>query len=257
VTSDNGYRHKFFPGQKQPLHGAKWWVWQGGLRVPMVVTGPGIRSGSQCTANVVNTDFLPTFVAWAGGDPARLKDIDGVSLAGILEGDKVDAAFATRSLYFHYPHYRTSMPHSTLVAGTWKVMHFYEQPGVPMLFHLPTDQGEVNNVALKYPEKHKALHDEMMQYFKEVGARLPKQNPKYDPAVYKKAKNTSNAGPGAHLKEYVPWMRMSKSASPLIELWSRTWESTSSICLDARTQPAGIGTGKHLVTAVIGTANVR
>jgi len=188
VTSDNGYRHTFFPGLKQPLHGAKWWVWQGGLRVPMVVAGPGIRASSVCTANVVNYDFLPTFVAWAGGDPTQLKDIDGISLASILQGGKVDATFATRSLYFHYPHYRTSMPHSTMVAGTWKVMHFYEQPDLPMLFHLSTDEGEVSNVASKYLEKHHALHGKMMQYFKEVGARLPKQNPNYDPAVYKEAK---------------------------------------------------------------------
>ncbi len=188
VTSDNGYRHKFFPGQKQPLHGAKWWVWQGGLRVPMVVTGPGIRPGSQCAANVVNYDFLPTFVSWAGGDPAQLKDVDGISLAGILQGQTPDKAFNNRSLYFHYPHYRTSMPHSTMVAGTWKVMHFYDQPELPMLFHLATDQGEVKNVASKYPEKHKALHSEMMKYFEKVGARLPKKNPNYHPAVYKKAK---------------------------------------------------------------------
>lgn len=188
VTSDNGYRHKFFPGRKQPMHGAKWWVWQGGLRVPMVVTGPGIRSGSECTANVVNYDFLPTFVAWAGGDPTALKNIDGISLASILQGQKPDAAFTTRSLYFHYPHYRTSMPHSTMVAGPWKVMHFYERPDLPMLFDLAADQGEVTNVALKYPQKHMLLYDEMMQYFDKVDARLPKKNPDYDPGAYRKAK---------------------------------------------------------------------
>ena len=127
-------------------------------------------------------------MAWAGGDPTELKDIDGISLDGMLQGDKVDAALATRSLYFHYPHYRTSMPHSTVVAGTWKVMHFYEQPDVPMLFHLPSDEGEVKNIASEYPEKHRALYNEMMQYFEKVGARLPKKTPNHDPAAHKKAK---------------------------------------------------------------------
>jgi len=128
MTADNGYRHEFYPGRTQPLHGGKWWVWQGGLRVPMVVTGPDIPAGSVCMANVVNYDFLPTFVEWAGGDPNQLTDIDGISLAGLLRGQTLSAAFKQRFLYFHYPHYRVSMPHSTLVAGTWKVMQFYERP---------------------------------------------------------------------------------------------------------------------------------
>jgi len=95
-------------------------------------------------------------------------------------------AFKQRFLYFHYPHYRVSMPHSTLVAGTRKVMHFYERPDIPMLFDLSVDGGEVINVALQYPSRHQSLYSEMMRYFKQVGARLPKINPNYDPAVYQK-----------------------------------------------------------------------
>ncbi len=84
VTADNGYRHKFFPGLKQPLHGGKWWLWQGGVRVPMFVTGPGIKGGSVCRDNVINYDFLPTFVEWGDGNPSKLKNIEGVSLAGLM-----------------------------------------------------------------------------------------------------------------------------------------------------------------------------
>jgi len=188
MTADNGYRHEFYPGRTQPLHGGKWWVWQGGLLVPMVVTGPDIPAGSICMANVVNYDFLPTFVEWAGGDPNQLTDIDGISLVGLLRGQTPSAAFKQRFLYFHYPHYRVSMPHSTLVVGTWKVMHFYERPDIPMLFDLSVDEGEVKNIAKEHPNEHKKLHEEMMQFFDQVGARIPKINPDYDPDVYKKAK---------------------------------------------------------------------
>ena len=59
----------------------------------MVVRGPGITPGSVCNDNVVNYDFLPTFVDWAGGFPEKLKDIDGVSLAGILRGEKTHDEF--------------------------------------------------------------------------------------------------------------------------------------------------------------------
>ena len=154
----------------------------------MVVKGPGIKAGSVFTENVVNYDLMPTFVDLAGGDPAKLKDIDGVSLVGYMRGEKTDNAFKNRSLYFHYPHYRTTMPHSAIVSGTHKLIHFYERPDIPMLFDLSVDEGEVNNIAKTYPNEHKKLYDEMMRYFKQVGARIPKMNPDYDPDVYKKDK---------------------------------------------------------------------
>lgn len=188
LTSDNGYRHSFLPGLKQPLHAAKWWVWQGGIRVPLVVKGPGIRPGSVFRGNVVNYDFLPTFVDWAGGDPKRLTDVDGLSLAPYMAGRDPGAGFLERPLYFHYPHYRSSMPHSAVVSGTRKVLHFYERPDIPLLFDLATDEGETTNVARKRPEEHRILFDRMMGYLKEVGARLPKINPHPDPDVYKSDK---------------------------------------------------------------------
>ncbi len=187
MVSDNGYRHFFYPGLTQPLHGGKWWVWQGGIRVPMVVRGPGIKPGAVCNDNVVNYDFLPTFVDWAGGSPEKLEEIDGVSLAGIMRGEEADEKFRNRYLYFHYPHYRTSMPHSAIVSGQRKVMHFYEAPDIPMLFDLAADEGEIKNIAAERPEDHKELLNEMIRYFEEVNARLPKENPNYDSEVYRNA----------------------------------------------------------------------
>lgn len=183
VMSDNGYRHKEFhvrPGMAQPMHAHKWWVWQGGIRVPMIVKGPGIKAGSVFEGNVVNYDLLPTFVDWAGGDPGSLEDIDGVSLAEFMRGKKPGKPFRGRNLYFHYPHNRTSMPHSAIVAGTDKVIHFYERPDLPMLFDLAKDEGETTNIATENPERHRELHDEMMRYLKQVGARIPKPNPDFD-----------------------------------------------------------------------------
>jgi arylsulfatase A-like enzyme len=188
VVADNGYRHEFYPGLTQPLHGHKWWVWQGGLRVPMVVRGPGIEGGAVFDANVVHYDFLPTFLEWAGGDPNSLTDIDGLSLSGYLEGQPVDDSFRNRFLYFHYPHYRTTMPHSAIVSGAQKVLHFYERPDIPMLFDLAADEGEVENIATTRPGEHKRLFEEMMRYFDEVRARIPKVNPDYDPDHYRRTK---------------------------------------------------------------------
>ena len=189
LTADNGYRHFFYDelGKTQPLHNGKWWVWQGGVRVAMFAKGPGIKPGSVCSENVINYDFLPTFVEWAGGKPENLQNIDGVSLAGLMKGEKYDQEFSNRYLYFHYPHYRTSMPHSAIVSGTKKVIHFYERPDIPMLFDLVSDEGEVKNLAAENPDEHQKLFNEMMRYFKEHGARIPKENPNYDSNKYKQA----------------------------------------------------------------------
>jgi arylsulfatase A-like enzyme len=156
----------------------------------MIVKGPGIKPGSVFAGNVVNYDLLPTFVDWAGGNPEELKDIDGVSLADYMAGEEPDEAFLNRHLYFHYPHYRTSVPHSAIVSGSSKVLHFYEFPDIPMLFDLAGDIGEVRNIAREDPETHRELYDEMMRYFEEVGAKFPKVNPDYDPGEYRKDRKT-------------------------------------------------------------------
>ena len=188
VVGDNGYRHEELqlkPSLKQPLHATKWWLWDGGLRVPMIVRGPGIEPGTSLAANVVNYDFLPTFVDWAGGDPEELQHIDGVSLAGYMAGEEPNEDFLKRNLYFHYPHYRNSVPHSAMISGSFKVLHFYDRPEIPMLFDVSADIGEVTNIAKNQPRTHKKMYDEMMHYLEEVGARFPKVNPEYDPEVYR------------------------------------------------------------------------
>ncbi len=189
MTADNGYRHAFLPGLTQPLHARKWWVWEGGIRVPMIVKGPGITPGSTFTGNVVNYDFLPTFVEWAGGEPNSLKNIDGLSLAAYLAGREPDNTFLNRNLYFHYPHYRSTMPHTAVISGQHKLMHFWEYPDIPMLFDLSKDIGEVRNIAEQHPDVHQKLFGDMMTYLKEVGGRIPKANPNFDPEKYRAAKN--------------------------------------------------------------------
>lgn len=192
MVSDNGYRHDELhvqPGLTQPHHGAKWWVWQGGIRVPMIVKGPGIEHGGTFTGNVVNYDFLPTFVDWAGGDSRELEDVDGVSLAKYLAGEEPGESFLNRNLYFHYPHYRSSLPHSAIVSGQRKVLHFYDSPDIPMLFDLSNDMGEVTNIAGQNRQEQGELYQAMMNYFGKVGARIPKSRTDFDIEIYQQDKD--------------------------------------------------------------------
>lgn len=192
LVSDNGYRRKDLledPNFTQPLHGHKWWAWEAGIRVPMIVNGPDIPKGSVFQENVVNYDFLPTFVDWAGGDPDALANIDGVSLAPYMRGTAPDKAFVNRPIYFHVPHYRGQIPHSTVISGDYKLMHFYDSPDTPMLFDLSKDPGERSNVASNFPEKHGQLMQQMMGYLNSVDAKFPKENPNFDAAAFQKEKD--------------------------------------------------------------------
>ncbi|MEM6911196.1 MAG: sulfatase-like hydrolase/transferase [Verrucomicrobiota bacterium] len=194
VSGDNGYRHSFYDelsGLPQPLHSRKWWAWQGGIRIPQVIEGPGIPPGSFSTVNVANYDFLPTFVDWAGGDPTSVPNLDGRSLAGLLRGEAPGAELRERGLYFHYPHYRNTMPHSAIVKGGHKAVYFYETPvRFPewepiMLFDLHQDGGEYHNIYSQNPSLGQALYAELSAYLQSVGARLPQvPNPNYQASVY-------------------------------------------------------------------------
>ena len=78
------------------------------------------------------------------------------------------------------------MPHSAVISGPRKVMHFYERPDLPLMFDLAKDPGETTNIAGSFVAEHKRLFDAMMDYFKRVNAKIPKANPDSDPQLYRK-----------------------------------------------------------------------
>ncbi|MEM9280957.1 MAG: sulfatase-like hydrolase/transferase [Verrucomicrobiota bacterium] len=178
-TSDNG---KDLPnGKESILRGDKWWAWEAGVRVPFIMTGPGIEPGSRSSLNVINYDLLPTFYEIAGGDARALeKKIDGKSLLPILTGSDAKG-FEDRALYFHYPHNRGSTSHSAIIEGDFKFYTFYEIPDRPQLFNLKQDLGEVNNLAQQMPERAEAMLSRLNGYLDRVGAYFPKENPDADP----------------------------------------------------------------------------
>ena len=172
--SDNGHHRD--TGAKKFLRGNKWWLWEGGIRVPMIVAGPGIKTGSRCDVNVVGYDFLPTFVDLAGGSVEKLRDIDGVTITPLLKG-KGDRELAKRFLYFHYPHHRNTAPHSVVLQGDYKFFRFYEKPDSHYLYNLKYSIGEKENIAPQNKALVTRLAAEMDRYHKAIKACLPKPNP--------------------------------------------------------------------------------
>ena len=178
-VSDNGY--KSWNEGYDPLRGAKWWLWQGGIRVPMIVRGPSVPAGSLCKVNVVNYDFLPTFADLAGATAQLSKEVDGVSFKALLFGQPVTDSYVNRPLFFHYPHYRESAPSSAIIMGPWKLQHFYEWPDMEFIYNLNDDMKEQNNLFSAQPERASLMAKQLMDEIKAVGGYFPKPNPNADP----------------------------------------------------------------------------
>ena len=179
-TSDNG--HQDWNDGLEPLRSGKWWLWDGGLRVPLIVRGPGVAQGSRSAVNVVGYDWLPTFADFAGASAHVPKDVDGVSFKPVLLGGEA-GGLANRAIYFHYPHYRVSPPCSAIIEGDRKLLHFYEWPDKDFVYDLKGDLGEKNNIATANPDESALTHREMMEKLKSVGGFFPKPNAKADPEM--------------------------------------------------------------------------
>jgi arylsulfatase A-like enzyme len=180
-TSDNGYQSWNAP--PSPLRGGKWWLWEGGVRVPLVVRGPGIRAETRCAANVVGYDFLPTFADLAVATAHLAKEVDGASLKPLLLGGGEAGTFAERAICFHYPHNRVSPPCSAMVVGETKTMHWYEHPETLFLYDLRKDLGETTNVAGSDPDRARQMAQQMMERIKAAGGYVPRPNPDADPGL--------------------------------------------------------------------------
>jgi arylsulfatase A len=162
-----------------PLRGAKQYLYEGGIRVPFIVRGPGIRTGSLSREPVVLYDLLPTFVELAGGSVSALPDeIDGGSLAPLLR-ERGPVRRPTPGLVFHRPLLRfrggTPLPHMGMSAyrlGDWKLVVDWLS-GKKELFNLRQDPGELNNLASERPDETEALFGQLTGYLHAVGAEKP------------------------------------------------------------------------------------
>ena len=179
--SDNGglSTREGHPTSNLPLRGGKGWMYEGGIREPMIVRWPGVtKPGSVNETPVTSTDFFPTMMEMAGLKPQLPLPIDGVSFTTALRGKEHKRG----PLYWHYPHYgnQGNAPTAAIRDGDWKLIEWYED-GRLELFNLREDIGEKNDLAKKHPDKVKTLVAHLAQWRKETGARRPTPKKKFDP----------------------------------------------------------------------------
>src|SRR5262249_54415549 len=132
----------------RPFRAGKGFLYEGGLRIPLIVRWPGKVKGDRVVGTpVISTDWTPTLLAVAGL-PAR-EGADGVSLARLLpEGEALPA----RPLFWHQPHYTNqgSRPAGAIREGAWKLIEHYED-GRCELYDLSQDESETRDLSAKDP----------------------------------------------------------------------------------------------------------
>lgn len=184
--SDNG--GLLADAAQTPWRGGKAQLYEGGIRVPLLVRWPGVIAPGRVSSTPVTTvDFFPTFLELAGAPPPRGVSLDGASLAGLWRGGP---APAREAIFWHYPHYHAAGsggPGGAVRAGDWKLIEYYEhtltQTGrAPELYNLRSDPGETQNLAAREPARVAALLSLLAAHRAATGAQLPTVNPAYDPA---------------------------------------------------------------------------
>jgi arylsulfatase A-like enzyme len=170
-----------------PFRGGKAMLYEGGIRVPLIVRWPGVVAAGKVSDAVVSTiDFFPTLLAATGARQRAGEPLDGVDLLPHLRGGPAPARDA---VYWHYPHYHNSGngPSSAVRAGDWKLIEYFDPTctgggDTIELFNLKSDVGESRNLAKAEPQRTAALHAKLAAWRKSVGAQMMAANPNYDPA---------------------------------------------------------------------------
>ena len=164
-TSDNGGGSR----GNAPLKAGKGSLYEGGIRMPSFVRGPGIKSGSYCQVPIVQWDFLQTFYDLAGGSELLPEDLDGGSLRDIFKrGDRGRVKRNTRDLLFHFP-WHTGVAESVIRSGKYKLRKDLDSLEIE-LFDLNKDLGENNNLAADMPGLVQKLDKKRAKYLQEVNA---------------------------------------------------------------------------------------
>jgi arylsulfatase A len=178
-----------------PLRSGKGSLYEGGVRVPLIVRWPGVTPrGATCAEPVVVMDLFHTLraIGAPASGPARASSTvkqpagsesgtpaDGLDLTPLLKNPT--ARLDRDALFFHYPHYyETTTPVSAVRAGRWKLLEYLEDQRVE-LFDLAADPSEQNDLAAQEPERARELRQRLHAWRESVGAAMPKPNPEFKP----------------------------------------------------------------------------
>jgi len=176
--SDNGGLES--DAKQTPLRHGKGWLYEGGIRVPLIIRWPGVIEGGSVSGEVVTSvDFMPTFCELTGAENKSV--VDGISLLTHLRtGDPLPE----RNIYWHYPHYHNGPPSGAVRSGKWKLIEWYEKSileggnSAYELYDLENDISESVNLADSLEAVTMKLSGELKRWREDVNAQMPVPNPK-------------------------------------------------------------------------------
>jgi arylsulfatase A len=186
-TADNGGLHVLESPDSPathntPFRAGKGFVYEGGLRIPLIVRFPGVvPPGQTSDVPVINTDWAPTLLALCGVESQR--QFDGLNVEKVLRGEAV----AERSFLWHFPHYTNqgSRPAGAVRDGDWKLVEHYDT-GVAELYNLSNDIGEHHDVAGQHADRVASMREQLAAWRQEIGAQQNQPNPDFDASLFAK-----------------------------------------------------------------------
>lgn len=180
-TSDNGglSTSEGSPTSNLPLRAGKGWLYEGGIREPVIVRWPGITQPASVSHwPLTSTDYYPTILEACGLPLRPAQHRDGASFVAALRDPS--AVAPSRSMFWHYPHWgnQGGTPGGAVREGDWKLIEWYWGKQ-PELFNLARDVGEQHNLATDYPEKFLALEAKLDAFRTDTQALMPAANPQF------------------------------------------------------------------------------
>ena len=161
-----------FATSNLPLRGGKGWNYEGGLRVPLIMSWPGrIKANSINHAVVTGTDFYPTLLELLGLPSLPEQHMDGKSFAPALRGEDYDRG----AIYWHFPHYSNhgwQSPSGAIRLGNYKLIEYFEN-GTLQLFDLENDLGEQRDISTENPETTQKLLKMLQDWRQQTDAKMP------------------------------------------------------------------------------------
>lgn len=176
-----------------PLRGAKGMLYEGGIRVPLIVRWPGItKPGSRCDEPVIGVDLYPTLLEVTQTRPPADYEPDGRSLVPLLKNASAD--LNREAIYWHFPCYlqgsgdphggpfRTT-PAGAIRKGRFKLIEWFET-GRTELYDLSQDISEASDLSRQLPDVHASLLADLRAWRTTVQAPVPTTpNPLFDPTA--------------------------------------------------------------------------
>lgn len=170
-TSDNGG----WSGatDNTPLREGKGHLYEGGIRVPLIVRWPRvIRAPRVIDVPVITMDITATMLdAAAVESETKQTPLDGLSLRPLFEGMDLER----KAIYFHYPHFafhKSNRPGSAIRLGPFKLIHYYDDSSTE-LFDLSIDPREKDNLSNDKPDIAESLKDQLMSWLQSTEAGIP------------------------------------------------------------------------------------